>query len=137
MVKSARAFARDGKDINGFFSTIVSNTERQDTILVILDAISNYEYGFSAKSYLNAKDRKNIRFYNYEIEPNDSFEAGLKDGFKSYFNDLLVDRVDDNYPCIAVLPFKNNYLIINKTDSLFSYSRNDYDDYTVFTRYNP
>lgn len=137
-VDSAKTFAKVGKDTNKFFSTIISNTNNKDTVLMVLDVISGYEWGFSCQSYLNANDRDNIRFYMYHKLPADEVEAGTKMRFLNYFESQMVDTINNVYPCIAIIPFKEQDWAIQTVDSLFPgvYNKHEIDNFTVFTKSN-
>lgn len=131
----ARIFAEDGKVTGRFLTSVIENTNADDTILIVLDAPRNYEHVFSINTYLTiGANRQNLRFYNIEMQTNDEFENGLSLRFTRSFDTLIVKNLDNHYSCIAILPFKNNNEIKRVLDSNFVYRSDDFNDYSVYIR---
>lgn len=131
----AKSFAKEGELTNKFLSTIVDNTKTNDSILVVLNGNENFEYGISLNKYLKIKaNRKHINFFTVDTKLKNDFEKHLSIRFSQIFNNNIVDEINTNFSCIAVLRFSTNKAIKAKIDSNNDYQRNDFDYFTVYTR---
>lgn len=132
---SAKIFAKEGNLTEKFISTIIDNTKSSDRILVVLNSSQNYEWGHSINKYLTIKaNRKKINFLIIEKQLNNDFEKNLDVRFINTFSDLIVKDINNNFSCIAVLPFSNNISINEKLDRSKLYTRNKFDYFTVYTK---
>lgn len=136
-IPNAKLFAKEGFLTDKFFSTIISHTTTNDSILIVLNGNENYEWGHSINQYLNhVADRKQFNFYNVNTQLNNDFERNLDAEFTKIFSNKLVKDMNNDYPCIAVLPFSTNLDVKNKLDSNNIYQRNDFEYFTVYTKHH-
>ncbi len=145
-IPTATSFTQVGRNTTQFFSSIVTNTRKGDSILMIIDVISGYEWGFSSQSYLNSKERGHIKFYDYDITPGDESEAIFRRNFLNYFESQMVCEISAKYPCIAIIPFDEQHITeqkINKKSSIISlidslsqntYNMDEFNNFIVFSR---
>lgn len=132
---NAKLFAKEGFSTNKFISTILNNTKSSDSILVVLNSSQNYEWGHSINRYLTIKaNRKHINFLTVDRPLNNDFEKNLDVRFLNTFSEIIVKDINNNFSCIAVLPFSSNIKIKEKLDSNKLYKRNKFDSFTVYTK---
>lgn len=132
---NAKLFAQEGFSTNKFISTILNNTKSNDSILVVLNSSQNYEWGHSINRYMTIKaNRKHINFLAVDKPLNDDFEKNLDIRFLNTFREIIVNDINSNFSCIAVLPFSTNLKIKEKLDSSKLYKRNKFDSFTVYTK---
>jgi hypothetical protein len=134
-IPTAKVFADEGKNTNKFLSTIIANTRTNDSILVVLNGYKNYEWGFSIRYYLRlVANRPNIKFLTIDMNLNDDFERSTNKRFLNAFDSLIVKDLNNDYSCIAVLPFNTNQIVKNRLDSNYYYQKKDFKDFTVYNR---
>jgi hypothetical protein len=134
-IPDAKIFADEGRSTNKFLSSIIAATKNDDSILVVLNGYKNYEWGFSIIDYLaNNADRRNIRFYTIDNQLNNDLEKDIDKRFSLSFDNIIIKELNNNFSCIAILPFSNNIEIKTRIDSNYVYRRNDFGDFTVYTR---
>jgi hypothetical protein len=132
---NARAFAREGKTTNNFLSSIVNNTDSKDSILIILNAYQDYEWGYAAKVYLaDAANRKNILYYPVHKHENNAFAKLLDAGFTENNKDIIAPNISLNYKCIAILPFDSNQVIIDRLDSNCFYTKYNSNKFNTYIK---
>ncbi len=132
---NAKLFAQEGFSTNKFISTILNNTKSNDSILVVLNSSQNYEWGHSINRYMTIKaNRKHINFLTVDRPLNNDFEKNLDVRFSHIFSNNIVQEVNNDFSCIAIMPFSTNLAIKTKLDSSKAYQRNNIDNFTVYTK---
>jgi hypothetical protein len=87
-------FSKEGTATKRLLSAISKNYIAGSQAMVIVDPIVSYEKSVSLKIYLNFEDKIDLYGYPLVINEDAESDAGLVEGWKSYFNDKLSENLN-------------------------------------------
>jgi hypothetical protein len=139
-IKSAEAFADDGKQTNDMFRYIESSTNADAIILVGADPAKNFEMGYSLKVYLNYMVKRSNLYVMMLQRSNiyNDFEKSLIVDFSKFYGSNILEDIGDrsNIACIILLPGLEDKFLESSKDwfVLANYSRINFGDFVFYAK---
>lgn len=123
-ISQAFKFSKEGRSTNNLLSAVQANQVKGLGVLVVVDPVASYETSVSLKTYLYYED--SIDLFGFAIpkdEPDPEYQ-GYVDGWKSYFEGRLFDKMTTTP---GLLVFLDNKLV----DEFFQKSKLSKDSFVV------
>jgi hypothetical protein len=131
----AKEFSSEGNETSSMFSSLGSELNKGDSVLIVMNSHENFEWGYSSERYINLIIRNpNVYFYLQGDSPKNDFEKGLDLMFKRDHSKRIIDSVNHQISRILVLPFTHNILFKSILDSNSNYKKHDHGRFLVYKR---